>query len=131
MTPRETVEAAYTAYANRDLDAMLDRFDEDLKVVVHPDNPSTKLCGIFDGRAAFADHLAELARDWDFHAYEPLEILVDGDRVATRVRLELSDRRTGQRFVTEIADFMTVRNGRIVALQEFRDTAVIEAADRH
>lgn len=129
MTPRETVETALRAYARRDMQGALSLFHPDLDFDVHPTNERTRMCGCFKGLPAFQDHLAELDRDWAFDAFEPQEIIADGPRVAARIRIELTERATGESFVTEIVNFMTVEEGRITKLQEFRDTAMLEGTE--
>lgn len=128
MTPQETVQTTLDAYARRDLAAALAQFDPDLDFSVHPTNSEIKLCGCFKGLQAFQEHLVEIDRYWSFETFEPLEVIASGNRVAARIRVELVRKDTGERFETEIANFMTVVDGRITSLQEFRDTAALERA---
>jgi len=55
----------------------------------------------------------------------PTEILVDGDRAAAQLQLDLTSAKTRQRFSARIAHFWSFEDGIPVYLVEYMDTALI------
>jgi ketosteroid isomerase-like protein len=72
-----------------------------------------------------ADRIKELAEKFEYHSYRPMSILVDGDRAAAELQVEVTSRTTGQRFRARIAHFWSFEDGIPVSLVEYMDTALI------
>jgi ketosteroid isomerase-like protein len=53
-----------------------------------------------------------------------LEMLIDGPSAAVRWQATFHYTKTGRMFTTELADFITVANGKVVSFIEFLDTAL-------
>ena len=77
-----------------------------------------------------ADRIKELAEKFEYHSYRPMSILVDGDRAAAELQVELTSRTTGQRFRARIAHFWSFEDGIPVSLVEYMDTALIASQIR-
>jgi ketosteroid isomerase-like protein len=53
-----------------------------------------------------------------------LEMLIDGPSAAVRWQATFMYTKTGRMFATELADFITVADGKVVSFIEFLDTAL-------
>ena len=51
-------------------------------------------------------------------------MLIDGPSAAVRWQATFHYTKTGRMFLTELADFITVANGKVVSIFEFLDTAL-------
>ena len=77
-----------------------------------------------------ADRIKEIADKFEYHSYRPTSILVDGDRAAAELEVDLTSRTTGQRFRARIAHFWSFEDGIPVSLVEYMDTALIASQIR-
>ena len=69
-----------------------------------------------------------LLADWEMISYKTSQFIAQGNRVAVLGSTAWRNRRTGNILDTPKADFWELRNGRIVAMREFYDTAALVAA---
>jgi ketosteroid isomerase-like protein len=68
--------------------------------------------------------LAALVAGFEFLEHEILSVVVEGDKAAVHSRVRLRAQGTGHEAVTETADFVTVRDGKIASFVQFCDTAL-------
>ena len=80
--------------------------------------------------AEVREYLLGLAQDWEMIHYTPDSFIAQGDQVVMRGRCGWRHRRTGKTVETPKADFLRLRDGKIVAFYEFFDTAAALAATR-
>jgi ketosteroid isomerase-like protein len=70
-----------------------------------------------------------VAREQDFHRFEPIFFSAAGGEVLMLVREDFTFRRSGRRVELEVVHHFTVRNdGRIVRYRSFHDSARYAAA---
>ncbi|WP_315741624.1 MULTISPECIES: nuclear transport factor 2 family protein [unclassified Bradyrhizobium] len=128
MGNREVVlEQVRRAYAARDKGAL-----DDLMAEFHPDAVFTlagdEQCGGVAGSACGVPHLKErmgqLIDTFQFRERRVLTELVDGDRAAVHSRVTVRCAPKNVEQETEILDLFKLRDGKIVELIEFADTAV-------
>ncbi len=129
-TPKAVVEEMYRAYAAGDMDAALATFAPDVLHVAHATNRNAAFCGTFTGHNGLLDRIQAIGAAFAFESYVPRTIIVEGERVAAMVDFAAVHRETGARFDSTIAHFIVVRDGKIVELIEFFDTAMAEASVR-
>jgi ketosteroid isomerase-like protein len=115
----ELIRRAYQAYANGDLDAMLELVDPDLEwTYLDPalEHPTPQVC---HGR----QELEQVLRHWAEHGQraELEEVTSSGERVMVGVRTPGVDAHVGRRGDDRAYSVFTVRGGRIVALRDCRD----------
>ena len=69
----------------------------------------------------------------DLTDFTIVEMLIDGPSAAVRWRATIHHTGTGQIFKTELADFITIANGKVISFIEFLDTALAakSAPKRH
>ena len=115
----ELIRRAYQAYANGDLDAMLEYIDPDLEwTYLDPalEHPIPQLC---HGR----QELKQVLGHWAEHGVwaELQEVASSGELVMVGVRTPGVDAHQGRRGDGRAYSVFTVREGRIVALRDCRD----------
>ena len=79
-----------------------------------------------DGAAAFRDALVLIVGNFAFTNFQVLKMLVDGDNIAHHWRVHVRNPNNGKTHVTELMDFWTVKDGKIVTMNETCDTAMAQ-----
>jgi ketosteroid isomerase-like protein len=124
MQPKELVKEFYARYQRRDLDKALDLCTEDIDFLWTADSRHARFSGPALGKAAFRGQLEALDKRFVYQAYTPLEVIAEGDKVAVRAVIRMTQRDGGREFLMQVADFWTVRDGKLAALVEYYDTAL-------
>lgn len=75
------------------------------------------------GKAGAAKYFSELHADWEMIHFTPEEFVAQGDRVVVLSKVAFRFRKTGKVAESPKADFFRFRDGLIVELFEFFDTA--------
>jgi ketosteroid isomerase-like protein len=125
MDIRETVTQLYRDYESRDLNKVLHGLPDNFCFEWASDPGTARYAGICHTKDALVSRLADIAANFEFHSYRPTSILVDGDRAAAELELDLTSVKTRQRFSARIAHFWSFENGIPVHLVEYMDTALI------
>ena len=68
--------------------------------------------------------LAQLVKAFTFHSYDITALVVEGSRAAVRAKANITSVTTGATVDMELADFIEVKDGRIVSFVQFIDTAL-------
>ena len=125
MDVRQTITQLYRDYEARDLEKILAALPDDF-VFEWPFDPSTnRYAGICHNKSELVQHLTDLASSFQFNAYHATNILVDGDRAAAQLQLDLTSLNTRRSFSTSIAHFWRFKDGVPVHLVEYSDTALV------
>jgi len=125
MDIRQTITQLYRDYETRNLSNILASLPDDFRFE-WPFDPSTaRYSGICHSKAELLEQLNDIAKNFRFDAYRATNILVDGDRAAAQLQVDLTSEKTGRRFSTTIAHFWSFKNGIPVHLVEYTDTALI------
>ena len=125
MDIRQTITQLYRDYESRNLNNILASLPDDF-CFEWPFDPSTaRYAGICHSKAELLEQLNAIAENFQFDAYRATNILVDGDRAAAQLQVDLTSVKTGRRFSTTIAHFWSFENGIPVRLVEYTDTALI------
>jgi len=74
-------------------------------------------------RDEVARYFAELGNDWDMIHYTVDELIAQGDRVIMLGSCGWKNRRTGIAVQTPKADFLRMKDGKVIEFFEFFDTA--------
>ncbi len=127
MSIRETIEDAYAAYANRDLERTMRAFAENI-VYEWPVEPGTAAwSGKASGRNGMVERLSELASAFDFRDFRMLDLITEGDRAAARVVATLHSKATDQQITVQLAHFWRFENGLCAEFSEYYDSALLAA----
>lgn len=125
MQPKDLVKEFYARYQRRDLDGAMDLCSDDIDFLWTADNAHARFSGPSLGKTAFRGQLDALDQRFVYDGYEDVEMIAEGDRVAVRARIRMRQKGgDGRAFVMPIADFWTVRDGKLAGLIEYYDTAL-------
>jgi ketosteroid isomerase-like protein len=69
-------------------------------------------------------HVTGLVQAFKFNAYEIVSLVVEGPKAAVHARANVTSTANGETVDTDLADFFTFEDGRIVAFVQFCDTAL-------
>lgn len=73
-------------------------------------------------------YFGALSQDWTMEHYTVNELFASGDRVVMLGPMAWTNNRTGRKIETPKADFLRMRDGKVVEFLEFYDTAKAIAA---
>ncbi len=125
MDIRPTITELYRDYENRDLPKILAALPNDFVFEWHHDPSTAQYPGICRNRDELVVHLNDIADKFEFNAYHATNILVDGNRAAAQLQLDLTSKVTGRRFSIPIAHFWSFKEGTPVHLVEYMDSALM------
>lgn len=125
MDVRQTITQLYRHYELKDFASILAALPDDF-TFEFPFEPSThRFTGICRSKDELIQHLNDIRTNFQFTAYHATNILVDGDRAAAQLEVDLTSSKSDRRFSTTIAHFWTFRDGIPVHLVEYMDTALV------
>jgi uncharacterized protein len=130
----ETVQSLYAAFGRGDIASVLAGLRPDVNWAINADpaNPTAATIPIlrpFTGRADVGQFFSALARDMEFHVFEPVGFTSGPREVAARIKIEATVRTTRRRMkVDSLHHFTFDESGLVSAFREFTDTLAIAAA---
>lgn len=129
MGAREVITKFFDNYAAGRIDEAFEDIDESFRFhwVAEPGLSRHTAKGI--GRHEFRQRIDTLHDLYEYTKYGPTMIVAEGDVVAAQVAIDMLHRPTGRSMQIACADFWTVRNGRIVELIEYYDTALVASVE--
>ncbi|HEY2756223.1 MAG TPA: nuclear transport factor 2 family protein [Pseudolabrys sp.] len=116
---RATVEALYGAYGWRDPGPIAALLHENIDWVIFGPVDVFAFAGPRHGAAAVLDALAAIAKAFQLESYVPEIVIVEGDRAAVMADVSYKQRATGRTLRIRVADFLRVRDGRVIEFREF------------
>lgn len=123
----DVVRRGYDAFGRGDINALLELFDEQIHWVT-PGPPELATSGQRTGRQAVAEFFASVNKVFDIQRFEPREFIAQGDHIVVLGDETAGVRATGKMLELDWVHVFTMRNGKVVAFQEFFDTAAVVAA---
>ena len=127
MTDRAEVEQLvreiYAARVRGDMDALMRSWAPDARFELRGDPAASPVAARAVAAENIRTQLANLVQAFTFHSYDAIDILIDGSKAAVRARIRLTSTINGQTGETEVADFIEVKDGRVVSFVQFCDTA--------
>ena len=119
----DIVKSLYDAYAKRDIAGTLAHCSDDVvfRWVAEPEAPFIRAG---NGKQEFLARLMSLDNDFEYRSFVPVEIIDGGDKIAAQVEIHLTRKTTGQELVMRTADFWTIRDGKVIGMVEYYDTAL-------
>ena len=124
MNTTQTITSLYRDYESGDLAKVLNGLPDDFRFEWPFDPDTARFSGICRNKTELVAQLNEMAASFQFNRYHAVNILVDGDRAAVQVEVDLTSKKTGRRFSTTIAHFWWFEDGIPVRLVEYVDTAL-------
>ena len=123
----DVVRRGYEAFGRGDINALLGLFDEQISWVT-PGPPELATSGRRTGPQEVAGFFAAVNQLFDIQRFEPRELLAQGDRVIVVGSETAVARSTGKTIELDWVHAFTLRGGKVVAFQEFFDTAAVMSA---
>ncbi|HWQ54290.1 MAG TPA: nuclear transport factor 2 family protein [Bryobacteraceae bacterium] len=123
----QVVRDIYAGFKRGDIPAILDRIADDVVWDV-PAPPHVPHAGRRFGRDEVARFFKILKENAEFHTFEPRDFVAEGDRVAAVGHYSGRAKTTGRDFVTDFVMVFTFRDGKVVEMREYLDTAALGSA---
>ncbi len=121
------VQDGYAAFGRGDIPGLLAMLDDNVEWKT-PGTADLPTAGTRRGRAAVGDFFRTIDELLVFEAFEPKSFLADGDRVVVfgidRFKVKGG---SGESLSEEWCHVFTIKNGKIVAFQEYIDTSALAA----
>jgi hypothetical protein len=123
----DIVRQGYEAFGRGDLNGLLQLLDEQIEWVT-PGPRELATSGKRIGRQAVGEFFGVLNEVFDVQRFQPKDFVAQGDLVVVRGDETSQVRSTGKALNLDWIHVFTVRGGKVVAFQEFFDTAAVVAA---
>lgn len=117
----EIVRQLYTAFAKKDIPAMLDMLSEDIEWA-EPENPYNPAGGTRKGHAGFLEWLMIGKEAEDILVLEPHRFLTDSDAVAVIGHMKCLAKPTGKTYESDFVHLVVLKDNKVIRFQEFFDT---------
>jgi len=128
-TTTDLLQKIYTAYREKRLDDVLALFSDDFRFTLHLPQGTIPGAGIPNNKAETAAMLQSFIDTYDFLDYDPDEIQIspDGEHATASPLIRYRHKASGQVIQTRLSHFWSVREGKARSLDEYHDTARVEA----
>lgn len=115
------MEAAYAAWAARDLATTLAAFADDVVFVIHLPPEVAPFFGEARGKEHLRRSLQTIIDEFDFLEYVPVSITAEGEHLHSRIRFRYRHKATGLEYDGTMSHVWRVEGARIVRFEEFHD----------
>lgn len=122
----QIVRDGYADFLSGNIPGVLDRFAEEFTFTT-PGAPEVPYAGTKRNRDELAAFFRDLNETVNITSFEPREYFANGDRVIAIGRYAGEVRRSGRSFDSGWAMAWTVRDGKVVAFEEFSDPSALKA----
>ena len=126
----QIVQDLYAAFGRGDMTAVLGQLSEDVDWHFVANQADIPFAGCHKGHQAMLNFFSVVAQTTDIYEFGPHEVISATDRVIALGHERVGVKSTGRIFESDWVHLFTVREGKIVRVQEFYDTAAIAAAFR-
>lgn len=118
----EIIRAGYGDFLSGNIPGVIERFADEFSfnIVGAPEVP---YAGTYSNRAELGTFFQRLNENVTISVFEPREYFADGDRVVTLGHYSGKVNHNGHPFAADWAMAWTVRDGKIVGMQELADPA--------
>lgn len=131
MTSREamldTIMRAYDARGKGDIEGLMTAFHPAAVFELKGDQKLLQVAGAVEGQSNVRTTLGALIDGFKFLKRDIVDTVVDGDRAAVHSRLQVEFVPKGTVFVTDVLDLFRFKDGKIIRLVEFADTALVKS----
>jgi ketosteroid isomerase-like protein len=123
---RALVQRGYDAFGRGDIEALLALLDENVEWIT-PGPSDLPTAGRRRGRQQVAEFFKGVDSLFEIQRFEPESFVSEGDRVVVLGSETTRVKATGKVLEMRWVHAFTVRNGKVVVLEEFQDTAAVVA----
>jgi ketosteroid isomerase-like protein len=129
MTDRKTIEAVidgcYAARQKGDIETLMAAFDPDAVFELAGSKQLVPAAEAARGHQNIRETMTGLIAVFDFIDRDIISMVIDGERAAVHSRVKIRFVPRDRTFTTDLLDSFHFRDGKIVELLEFADTALI------
>jgi ketosteroid isomerase-like protein len=119
---KAVVEQAYNNFKTGNIEGLLNLMSDDI-IWTLPEMEGVPFAGKRTGRAGVGEFFAILGSSQDTLAFEPREMIAEGDQVVSLGSYTWRVKANNREFGGDFAHVFTIRDGKIVAFHEYMDTA--------
>ena len=128
MTDRQAIEnlleELYAARVRGDLETITRLFAANATFQIAGTDDASPMPTLVKGNAGITSLMQGIITNFEVSDFTILEMLIDGPSAAVRWQATFMYTKTGRMFATELADFITVADGKVASFIEFLDTAL-------
>ena len=124
---KQLVMRGYAMFKNRNIQAILDICADTIEWT-SLESEHVPFSGTFHGKDGLADYFRKLDQAVEFLSFEPQTFIAEGDTVMVCGRLRGQVRANGATYDDKWVHVFTVENDKLTRMQQYHDTAAIEAA---
>lgn len=128
MTDRQAIEnlleELYAARVRGDLDTVSKLFAANATFQVAGADDASPLPTFVKGDVGIKSLMQGMIANFEVSDFTIVEMLIDGPSAAVRWQATFLYTKSGRMFTTELADFITVADGKVTSFIEFLDTAL-------
>jgi ketosteroid isomerase-like protein len=122
---RKLIVQAYKARDEGHADELMSAFHADAVFRLAGDKKVVAVADTIEGHGNIRGAMRGFIEKFEFRGREIISMIFDGDRAAVHSRINVRHRGDPEAYTTDILDLFTFRDGKIVELVEFADTALI------
>jgi ketosteroid isomerase-like protein len=130
MTDRETIEAlidqSYAARKEGDIEGLMSAFHPDAEFELAGSKTALAVAGRVQGHQNIRTTMTGFVAAFDFIHREIISMAIDGEQAAVHSRVEIKFIPGNKIFTTDILDSFLFKDGKVIKLVEFADTALIK-----
>jgi ketosteroid isomerase-like protein len=121
----EVIKRAYEARGRGDLEGLMQAFHRDAVFTLIGDKKALDVTGTFHGHDQVREALRDFISSFDFLDRLILSDVIEGDRAAVHSCIVVRYGPTKETWTADCLDLFTFKDGKVIELVEFADTAQI------
>jgi ketosteroid isomerase-like protein len=123
----DTIEKAYAARASGDMENLMTAFHSDGAFELMGDSKELLVAGRAEGHDGVRAAMDGFVKNFEFLKRDILDSVIEGDRAVVHSRLQIRFVPKDNVFTTDVLDVFRFKDGKIVQLVEFADTALVKS----
>ncbi|MGA9767714.1 MAG: nuclear transport factor 2 family protein [Blastocatellia bacterium] len=124
---RKVVQQAYDNFKSGDIESLVGLMSDDIKWQL-PEVENIPFTGRRSGRESVIQFFASVGDNQEALQFEPNEFIEQGDKVVALGHYRWRVLATGREYESDFVHVFTVRDGQIIAFNEYLDTAAATLA---
>ena len=130
MTDRKTIEAliekGYHARSKGDLEGLMSAFHPEAVFELAGSRTALAVAGAARGHQEVRTTMTDLVAAFEFIQRDIISMTIDGERAAVHSRIKVRSIPGAKTATTDILDLFKFKDGKVIELVEFADTALIK-----
>ena len=124
---KSIVNQAYSNFKTGNINGILDLITDDVNWTL-PQMEGVPFSGTRTGRASVGEFFQSVVSTQESLSFEPRELIAEGDKVVALGSYQWRVKSNSREFGGDFAHVFTIRDGKVVAFNEYMDTAACTAA---